>query len=94
VRIPVVWHTFVTGTFDIGRETVALSEEVSIGLYNPMRCVIDAFRLRHREGTGLAHEALRRWLARDDARPAELLAVVPERRTGAAGRVGKSGVTG
>jgi hypothetical protein len=73
--IPVVWHTFVTGTFDIGRERLALSGEVVIGLYSPMRCVIDAFRLRHREGTGLAHEALRRWLARADARPAELLAM-------------------
>jgi hypothetical protein len=73
VTVPVVWHTFVTGTFDIGRELVALSGETSIGLYSPMRCVIDAFRLRHREGTGIAHEALRRWLARDDARPAGLL---------------------
>jgi hypothetical protein len=34
----------------------------AIGIYGPERRIIDAFRLRHREGTDLASGALRRWL--------------------------------
>jgi len=72
---PVSWHTFAADTFDIGRDELALSTETSIGIYNPPRCIIDAFRLRHREGPEPAIEALRRWLRQRGTQPAQLLAM-------------------
>ena len=46
-----------------------------MGLYSAERSLIDAFRLRHQEGEELAVEALRRWLKRAGATPADLLAM-------------------
>lgn len=74
-RALVTWHTFAAGTFDIGRDELMLDDSTVIGLYNPMRCIIDVFRLRHLESTTTAIEALRRWLRRRDAQPARLLAM-------------------
>ena len=42
------------------------------GLYSTERSVIDTIRLRHREGTDLAWQALRRWLDQPGASPARL----------------------
>lgn len=70
---PVAWHAFAPDTFTIGRDELALTAESSIGLYNPERCIIDVFRLRHLEGREVAVEALRRWLRRRGAQPAMLL---------------------
>jgi predicted transcriptional regulator of viral defense system len=70
---PVSWHAFSTDTFNTGRDTLQLAGGASIGLYNAERSIIDAFRLRHREGPELAYEALRRWLQRRDRSPAELM---------------------
>ncbi len=70
---PVRWHTFDPQTFQIGRNTMQLVGPLSIGLYSPKRCLIDAFRLRHQEGPELAHQALKAWLRRRDAQPATLL---------------------
>jgi hypothetical protein len=39
------------------------------------RSIIDAARLRHREGPELAYGALRRWLRQPGPSPAELLAM-------------------
>ena len=75
VRAPVRWHRFHEDTFDIGRETVEVDEGLSIGIYNVERSLIDAFRLRHREGDEIAVEALRRWLKQPGAIPANLLAM-------------------
>jgi hypothetical protein len=72
-QAPVTWHAFGSETFDVGRDLLPLEARTSIGIYRPERCIIDAFRLRHREGPDLAYSALRRWLARRDAQPAELL---------------------
>lgn len=47
----------------------------ALGLYSAERCILDAFRLGHREGHAVAAEALRRWLQRRGAAPAELLAM-------------------
>jgi len=74
-QAPVTWHAFAADTFGVGREEVALADGVSIGLYSPERCIVDAFRLRHVEGPEVAHEALRRWLRRRGAHPAELVAM-------------------
>ncbi|GIH72383.1 type IV toxin-antitoxin system AbiEi family antitoxin domain-containing protein [Sphaerimonospora thailandensis] len=72
-QAPVAWHLFSPATFSIGRETLRLDAEISIGIYAAERCIIDAFRLRHREGSDLAHEALRRWLRLPGTQPAQLL---------------------
>src|SRR6185295_12937355 len=48
-RMPVTWHSFAESTFDIGRSTITIDGQ-SIGLYDPMRSIVDSFRLRHREG--------------------------------------------
>jgi hypothetical protein len=75
VDLPVAWHRFDVATFHIGRETLHLGGSLSIGLYGPERCVIDAFRLRHRLGEEIAIEALRRWLRRRGATAGVLLAL-------------------
>lgn len=75
VEAPVTWHRFHDDTFLLGRETMDVDDGVQIGLYSPERCVVDAFRLRHRVGEEVAIEALKRWLRRGGAVPAELLAL-------------------
>lgn len=75
VSAPVRWHRFHEDTFLIGRETIEVDEGLSLGVYSAERSVIDTFRLRHQEGEDLAVEALRRWLKRPGATPADLLAM-------------------
>ena len=74
-QAPVVWHSFAARTFTVGRGEIPLTDKLALGIYDPQRCLIDVFRLRHREGTDLAHEALRRWLRRRDSQPAQLLSM-------------------
>lgn len=73
LKIPITWHRFDLKTFDLGREMLTLDEETRIGIYNPERCIIDAFRMSGREGKELGREALRRWLRRRGSQPASLL---------------------
>jgi len=75
VQAPVTWHLFDPDTFEIGRTTVPLDGQISIGLYDAPRSIIDAARLRHREGSELVYGALRRWLSRRGSSPSELLAM-------------------
>lgn len=75
VTPPVSWHRFEESTFDVGRETQQLDSDIAIGIYGPMRCIIDAFRLSYREGDDLAHIALRRWLRRRGSSPSALIAM-------------------
>jgi predicted transcriptional regulator of viral defense system len=72
VTAPVAWHLFSRETFDVGRDALPIDAETSIGIYNAQRSIIDAFRLRHREGEDLAYIALRRWLRRPGSSPAVL----------------------
>jgi predicted transcriptional regulator of viral defense system len=72
-QAPVVWHVFDAETFILGRDELRLDDQTSIGIYSAERCIIDAFRLRHREGPDLAHTALKRWLARRGSQPSALL---------------------
>lgn len=67
------WHLFDPNTFEVGRTLLPLSATTHIGLYGPERSIVDAFRLRHREGADLAYEALRRWLRQPGSSPAQLL---------------------
>ena len=69
---PVRWHAFDPGTFEVGRDELALEGGFSLGLYGSERSIVDAFRLRHREGPELANEALKAWL-RQRGNPASLL---------------------
>lgn len=73
-RALVSWHQFDPRTFDLGRTTLPLGTDASIGLYGPERCILDAYRTRHLEGPELANEALRRWL-RQGGQPSILLAM-------------------
>lgn len=57
----------------MSRKEFAIGDELSIGIYSPERTLVDVIRLRHREGSDVAWEALRRWLARKGSKPAELL---------------------
>lgn len=75
VSAPVRWHRFHEDTFLVGRGAIEVDEGLSLGLYSAERSVIDAFRLRHQLGEDLAIEALRRWLKRAGATPADLLAM-------------------
>jgi predicted transcriptional regulator of viral defense system len=75
VETPVTWHHFARETFDLGREEFRPDAGTSIGLYNAERCIVDAFRLRHREGPDLANQALRKWLSRQGAQPSALLSM-------------------
>lgn len=70
---PVSWHSFDTATFCIGRETLSLEGSQAIGVYSPERCIIDAFRLRHREDPELAISAAKKWLRLPGHHPATLL---------------------
>jgi len=73
VAAPVRWHRFDEATFPLGRQTVEVDDGLVLGLYSAERSVVDAFRLRHREGEDLAIEALRRWIKRRGSTPARLL---------------------
>jgi predicted transcriptional regulator of viral defense system len=72
VGAAVIWHAFAVSTFEVGRETLKLSGGPEIGIYTAPRSIIDAFRLRYREGD-IAITALRRWLREPGNHPAELL---------------------
>ena len=72
---PVSWHRFDEDTFDIDRTEVPVAPGHPIGLYGPLRSIIDAFRLRHLYGSDQAVEALRRWLRQREAQPSDLLAM-------------------
>lgn len=70
---PVTWHRFDEDTFAIGREHLTVHGKLTIGIYNPARSIVDAFRLRHLYGEDQAVEALRRWLSRRGNQPSEVL---------------------
>jgi predicted transcriptional regulator of viral defense system len=72
VSAPVHWHQFDVSTFDIGRDEVSVDETHSLGLYDPPRSIVDAYRLRHEVGPDVANEALRRWLRRG-GKPVDLM---------------------
>lgn len=70
---PVTWHRFDSDTFDVGRTTTPVTDQLAIGIYSPTRTIVDAYRLRHLYGTDQALEALKRWLRIKGNQPAALL---------------------
>jgi hypothetical protein len=61
-------------TFELGLDTVEVAPEEWARIYSPGRTVVDLMRMRHKLGESVAHIALRRYLARRDARVADLMA--------------------
>lgn len=66
-------HVFARETFELGRDEISIGDRLSIGIYSPERTLVDVIRLRHREGSDVAWEALRRWISRKGSKPAALL---------------------
>lgn len=75
LRDTVSVHVFALDTFDVGRDELVIGKNLSIGIYSPIRTLVDIIRLRHREGSDVAWQALRRWLARKGSQPAALLSM-------------------
>jgi hypothetical protein len=69
----VQWHFFQSSTFEVGRSLLDLGDGILIGLYSAERSIVDAYRLRGREGHSVANEALRRWLRQRGSEPARLI---------------------
>ncbi|GED96493.1 type IV toxin-antitoxin system AbiEi family antitoxin domain-containing protein [Gordonia crocea] len=72
LSVPITWHRFDPKTFDLGRDKIELGPGRSIGLYSPERSIVDAFRMRDREGEDMAIAALKSWL-RGGGQPSKLL---------------------
>ena len=70
---PVDIRVFSKDTFQLGRGQFKVGDGFSVGLYSPERSLVDMIRLRHREGTDVTWDALRRWLRRKGAKPAALI---------------------
>jgi len=73
LRAPCRLHQFQPRTFELGRGTLEVGARRPIGLYSAERSLVDVIRLRHLEGSDVAWEALRRWLARPGRSPAQLI---------------------
>lgn len=69
----VQWHSFDVRTFGLGRSEFEVAPGETIGLYSMERSLVDVFRLRGIEGYETGVEAVKEWLKRPRARPAELL---------------------
>lgn len=75
LETPTRWHRFARETFDIGRGTLPLAGGLEIGLYDPKRSIIDAYRMRHTTGGDLGRDALKRWLDQRGSQPGSLIAM-------------------
>jgi predicted transcriptional regulator of viral defense system len=75
LQSPIDIHVLAKDTFELGRGQLKIGEGFAVGLYSPERSLVDVIRLRHREGTDIAWDALRRWLRRKGAKPATLIEV-------------------
>lgn len=73
LRAPVRLHQFDRATFELSREQLDVGARRAVGIYSAERSIIDVIRLRHREGSDMAWEALRRWLAQPGRSPAQLI---------------------
>jgi predicted transcriptional regulator of viral defense system len=77
-KASVNWHRFDLGTFNQGRNTLAIpGTSMSIGIYSPERTLADLARHPKKDQPELA-EGIRRWLRRSGNNPAKLLKVARE----------------
>ena len=77
---PVEVHIFDAGTFELGREHLEVAPGERVTIYDPVRSVVDAVRLRNRIGTDLAFGAARRLLEGRRAAAGDLLATSQQLR--------------
>ncbi len=70
---PTIVFQFEPRAFELGLSSFEAAPDEPVRIYDPTRTVVDLMRLRHRFGEPLAYSALRRYLGRKDARPAQLL---------------------
>jgi len=70
---PVEVFVWDPATFGLGLETVEAAPGERVRVYSPMRTAVDLMRMRRKLGESVAHIALRRYLARRDARVADLI---------------------
>jgi predicted transcriptional regulator of viral defense system len=77
ISAPVSWHAFDRATFDVGRSLIPIegAQGAEIGIYSPERSIVDAFRMRANAGYETGIEALRNWLKRPQAHPAQLMRI-------------------
>lgn len=76
------WHVFSKDTFNVGRTTMQIpGTDLDIGLYEPERAIIDAFRFRSTLGHETGRDALKEWLRRG-GKPTELMQVSEQLPTG------------
>jgi hypothetical protein len=73
LRAPIRLHQFDHATFELGRDQLDVGARRTLGRYSAERSIVDVVRLRHREGSDVAWEALRRWLAQPGRNPAQLI---------------------
>lgn len=74
--VPVAWHHFDPATFGLGRALVAVDgSDEQIGLYSSERSIVDVFRTRATSGYEIGVDAMRAWLRRPGASPAELMSL-------------------
>lgn len=72
---PVAVHVFDADTFGLRREQVEVAPGEHVPVYEPIRSVVDALRLRHQVGVDIAFSALRRLLAQHRGAAGEVLTV-------------------
>lgn len=72
---PTRLHQFDRRSFELGRDLLDVGARRPLGIYSAERSIVDVVRLRHREGSDIAWEALRRWLSRPGRSPAQLIEV-------------------
>ena len=75
---PIRLHQFNQHTFELGRQMIGVGGRRQIGIYSPERSLVDAIRLRHREGSDIAFEALRNWLDLPGRSPAQLTSMAQQ----------------
>jgi predicted transcriptional regulator of viral defense system len=72
---PVEFSRFDATSFDVGRTDFEAAPGEYVPIYSAERTIADVMRLRHLVGDTVAYRALRGYLSRRSARPAELLQV-------------------
>jgi len=70
---PVEVFTWDPANVDLGLEMVEAAPDEPVRVYSAARTVVDVMRLRSRIGAPVAHVALRRYVARRDARVGRLV---------------------
>jgi predicted transcriptional regulator of viral defense system len=69
----VTWHLFDAASFELGRIRVEPFSGMPLYVYSAERTIVDCFRLAYREGSDVAHTALKRWLRQNGNTAAKLL---------------------